>query len=269
VTNFATSHDGVRVPYAIYGGGRPALVLIHGWSCNSTYWAAQVATLSERFRVITLDLGGHGQASTGRASWTMDSFGRDVSAVVDAAGLEQVVLVGHSMGGNVAVAAALHLGKQVQGMIWVDTYKRLGAPRSPEEIQQVLAPFRADFQKTTEAYVRGMFPAGADKTLVRRVAKDMAASPPSIAVAALEASLIFGRTITQTLEGVEARIIAINADEPPTDVPSMRRHGVEVVTMRGVGHFPMMEAAERFNSLLDEIVSERLSTSHSGSAAQA
>jgi pimeloyl-ACP methyl ester carboxylesterase len=49
----------------------------------------------------------------------------------------------------------------------------------------------------------------------------------------------------------------------------MRRHGVEVVTMRGVGHFPMMEAAERFNSLLDEIVSERLSTSHSGSAAQA
>jgi pimeloyl-ACP methyl ester carboxylesterase len=218
-----------------------------------------VATLSEDRQVITIDLGGHGKSGTGRQLWTIDSFSQDVAAVVDAVGPEEVVLVGHSMGGNVAVAAALHLGERVKGVVWVDTYKKLGSPRPAEEIQKVLAPFRANFKDTTEAYVRGMFPASADETLVRRVAEDMAAAPPTIAVSALEASMTFGRTITETLKGLKARIIAINADEPPTDVPSMLRHRVQVVIMPGVGHFLMMEAEGRFNSLLKEVLSKELS----------
>lgn len=260
MTQFVSSHDGVPIAYATSGDGKPALVLIHGWSCDRTYWAAQVAPLSESFQVITVDLGGHGEAGSGRWPWTIDSFGRDVAAVVEAVNPEEIVLVGHSMGGTVAIAAALHLGERVKGVVWVDTYKRLGSTRSDEEIQKVLAPFRANFRDATEAYVRGMFPPDADETLVRRVAEDMAAAPPSIAVAALEQSMTYGRTVTAHLNGLEAPIIAINGEQPPTDMPSMREQGVQVVTMAGVGHFPMMEAAEPFNNLLIEMVSERLST---------
>lgn len=256
MTRFVTSHDGVPIAYATEGAGGPALVLIHGWSCDRSYWAAQVAGLSSDFQVITVDLAGHGESGTNRSSWTIDSFGQDVAAVVEAIGCNRVVLVGHSMGGNVAVAAALHLGARVKGLVWVDTYKKLGSPRSAEEVQRVLSPFRADFKKTTEAYVRGMFPAGADESLVRRVAENMAAAPPAVAVSALQASMMFGRTITKTLEGVDAPIVAINADEPPNDVPSMREHGVQVVITPGVGHFLMLEAPERFNNLLKEIVSQ-------------
>jgi pimeloyl-ACP methyl ester carboxylesterase len=116
---------------------------------------------------------------------------------VEAVGPEEVVLVGHPMGGTVAISAALHLGGRVKGVVWVDTYKRLGSPRSPEEIQKVLAPFKVNFRDTTEAYVRGMFPPGADETLVRRVAGEMAATPPAIAVSALEGSMVYARTITE------------------------------------------------------------------------
>lgn len=97
MTRFAASSDGVRIAYAAYGAGARAIVLIHGWSCDGSYWAAQVEALSRDFQIITLDLGGHGQSGTDRRSWTIESFGQDVAAVVEAAQLEEVVLVGHSM----------------------------------------------------------------------------------------------------------------------------------------------------------------------------
>ncbi len=258
VARFIASDDGVPIAFASHGAGKPALVLIHGWSCDKSYWAAQLQPLSDDFQLITLDLGGHGDSGAGRQSWTIDSFGQDVAAVVEATKPEHVVLVGHSMGGNVAVAAARRLGKRVKGVVLVDTYRKLGSPRSPEEVQEVLAPFRANFKDATGPYVRGMFGAGADEALVQRVAEHMSAAPPSIAVPALESSLTFGRTITETLKGLEVPIIALNAR--PTDVESMQRYGVEVMTMPRVGHFLMMEAPRSFNDLFKQVIFKRLSS---------
>ena len=237
------------------GKGTPALILIHGWSCDKSYWAPQLEPLSRDFRLIAPDLAGHGESGSAREIWTIDAFGRDVAAAVDAAGSGPVVLVGHSMGGTVAVAAARHLGDRVQAIVWVDSYRKLGSPRTPGEIEEVLAPFRADFRGATGRYVHGMFPPGADPVLVERVASAMAAAPPAIAVAALQASMTFGRTITEQLETLRPPVLAINAGEPPTDVPSLQRHGVEVAIVPGTGHFPMMEAPERFNALLTRLVS--------------
>jgi pimeloyl-ACP methyl ester carboxylesterase len=253
---FAASQDGVPIAFESHGMGEPALVLIHGWSCNRSYWAAQVEPLSEHLRVVALDLAGHGQSGTAREAWTIDSFGRDVAAVVGAVGAGRVVLVGHSMGGNVAAAAAIHLGERVQALVWVDSYRKLGSPRSLEEIDALLAPFKADFEAHTRSYVRGMFPTDADEGLVKRVAEDMSKAPPAIAVPALESSLAFGRTITPRLEELHSPVVAINAQAPPADVESLRSHGVETLTMPGVGHFPMMEAPDAFNALLMRALSK-------------
>jgi pimeloyl-ACP methyl ester carboxylesterase len=256
--DFVASADGVPIAYATRGAGKPALVLIHGWSCDSGYWDAQLQPLSRKFQIITLDLGGHGNSGIGRHGWTIESFGEDVSAVVEAINPEHVVLIGHSMGGNVAISAARRLGDRVKGIVWVDAYRKLGSPRSFDEIKNVVAPFRTNFKDTTDSYVRGMFPPGADPDLVRQVAEDMGRAPPAVAVPALESSLIFGRTITETIAGVEAPIVAINADSPPNDLRSMRRFGVQVLSLPSVGHFPMMEAPERFNELLRQAISTML-----------
>ena len=257
---FVPSSDTVQIAYQASGSGKPALVLIHGWSCDSSYWAGQVDELSKDFQVITMDLGGHGRSGTGRANWTIDSFGEDVAAVVDRLRPEQVVLVGHSMGGDVAVAAARRLGGRVKGVVWVDTYQKLGGTRSAAEVEEIVAPFASDFQPTTAAFVRGMFPSAADQELVNRVAEDMSSAPPTIAVSALRSSLTYGRSITETMKGV-GPIVAINPDQPAAGIESMKRHGVHVVTMSGVGHFMMMEQPARFNALLRAVVAEHF-TSH-------
>lgn len=247
--------DGVPIAYDVNGADSTALVLVHGWSCDRTYWAAQVEALVSDYRVVTVDLGGHGESGLGREAWTIESFGRDVAAVADRLDLQEMILVGHSMGGDVILEAARHLSGRVKGLVWVDTYSQLGSPRTVEQIEGILAPFRTDFRGTTEALVRGMFPAGADPGLVDRVATDMAAAPPAVAVEALRSSFMYGRQVTAPLMELNLPVVAINPEGPANDPESMARHGVDVVLMSDAGHFMMMEDPVRFTDLLRSVIS--------------
>src|SRR4029450_6001862 len=118
----------------------------------------QVGHFAARFTVVTIDLAGHGESATGRQSWTMPAFGEDVAPVVVARALPQLVLVGHSMGGDVIVEAACRLRPRIRGLVWVDVYRRLDESGSDtgsaEETAAFMAPFRADFPAATRAFVR-------------------------------------------------------------------------------------------------------------------
>ena len=173
----ANSTDGVRIAYEVHGNGSLALVFVHGWSCDRSYWAGQLEPFSRGFKVVALDLAGHGDSGVGRKQWTIQSYGDDVAAVVKKLDLKRVVLIGHSMGGDVIPEAALRLPGRVVGLIWVDTYKKLGQGRSPEEVQAFVAKLRPDFVKATRDLVRSMFVTTSDPALVERVALDMSAAP--------------------------------------------------------------------------------------------
>src|SRR5262245_55599495 len=171
------SEDGIRIRFDARGEGDRALVFVHGWSCDRSYWRHQVGPFAKAYRVVAIDLPGHGESGDGRRSWTMTSFGEDLAAVVNHLGLQQVVLIGHSMGGDVVVEAALRLGERVAGLVWVDTYHKLTVPESEEEVQAFLAPFRQDFVQATGSLVHRMFPPGAAPDLVEAIATDMSSAP--------------------------------------------------------------------------------------------
>ncbi len=253
-TTVVPSPDGIPIVYEVSGEGAPALVFVHGWSCDRSYWAAQLPRFSRRFRVVAVDLAGHGESGLGREAWTMAAFGGNVAAVIEALGIERAVLVGHSMGGDVIVEAARRLPGRIAGLVRVDTYRKLETPRTPEQVQAFLAPFRANFADVARPFVRGMFPANADPALVERVVADISAAPPSIAPAVMESAICFEREMPGALQELSLPVVAINPDRPPTDVASLKRHGVESVLMTGVGHFLMMENPERFNPLLETVV---------------
>ena len=246
----AVSTDGVPIEYEVHGDGIPALVLIHGWSCDRSYWAEQVGPLSVHYKVVTIDLGGHGESGLEREDWTIDSFGADVAAVIRSLDLDPVVLVGHSMGGDVILQAARRMPERVRLLVMVDTYKQLDEPRSDEEIDTFVAQLEAGFPAVTESFVRGMFPAEAPPALVDRVALDMASAPPEVALSAVRSSFRHAREVPGLIEQLEIPAVAINPDNTPTDLASMAKHGVEVEIMPGVGHFLMMEEPEAFNELL-------------------
>jgi pimeloyl-ACP methyl ester carboxylesterase len=84
--------------------------------------------------VVSIDLAWHGESGLGRKAWTMASFGEDVAAVVVEIDAKEVILIGHSMGGDVIVEAARRLRSRITGLVWVDTHKQLGNPRTPEQL---------------------------------------------------------------------------------------------------------------------------------------
>ena len=99
--------DGVQIHYESGGNGSPALVFIHGWNCDRSYWSAQLPVFATTNHMVAIDLAGHGDSEVNRENWAMTIFGADVAAVAHALQLEDIVLVGHSMGGQIAAADCL------------------------------------------------------------------------------------------------------------------------------------------------------------------
>jgi pimeloyl-ACP methyl ester carboxylesterase len=259
------SIDGERIAYEKRGSGDLAIVLVHGWSCDRSYFRHQLGSFSDRYTTVSLDLAGHGESTVGRVNSTIALFGEDVAAVVRKLDLKRVVLVGHSMGGDVVVAAARLLKGRVVGLIWVDDYKELGPPSPDAEIEAFAARFRADFPGMADEVVRSLFLPNADPTLVDRVARDMAAAPPQVGATSIESSFKYAREIPGALAELKLPVIAINADNGPTDAASLARHGVKSVVMPGVGHFLMLEDPKRFDALLATAI-EDLQTSEAMNA---
>ncbi len=249
-TSSITSPDGIQIMYEVKGEGTTALIFVHGWSCDRTYWNGQLESFSGKYKVVAVDLAGHGESGLGRNHWTMEAFGKDVAAVVKALDLKNVIMIGHSMGSVVIAEAARHLPGRVSGLVMVDQYKNLGPGMTTAEVKKLAARLRDHFTDSTKAFVRRMFIPRSDSSLVEWVAADMSSAPPSVALEAFENTLNYSRRMPQTLTELQLPVVAINDARRPTDSASMKQYGVEVIIMEGVGHFLMMEDPKRFNEIL-------------------
>jgi len=246
------SADGVHIEYHVYGTGDPAVVLIHGWACDSSYWREQLGPLEARYTTVTLNLAGHGGSGRNRTDWSMARYGEDVAAVVRRLANPRVILVGHSMGGPVALEAAPLLGDRVIGIIGIDTFKGLGLPPpAAADVQRAVAPFRADFIGAMRRFVPTLFQPGANPTFEREVADDMSRAPAPIAIASLVSlNSMDYRTL---LPAVHVPIVAINSDLGHASSEARIRKflpSFHAITLKGDGHFLMLQDPGRFNPLL-------------------
>lgn len=248
----ALAPDGVHIDYRVYGRGEPLVVLIHGWSCDANYWRAQIEDLKSTYTVVAVNLAGHGGSGRNRTQWTMAAFGADVAAVLGALPDGKVILVGHSMGGQVALEAARLIPDRLLGIVGVDTFQGLGeAPGPDPRMDALIAHMRTDFIGATREFVTtAMFPKDADPLLVRRIADDMALAPPEVAIPSLVALSEYDAR--PALAQIHVPIVAIRSDLWPEDSARIRRvvPAYRAVVMPGVGHFPMMEDPAGFDALL-------------------
>lgn len=247
------TENGSALRYEVSGEGEPTIVFIHGWSCHRLFWVEQIHRFHKVRRVVAIDLAGHGESDAGRTDWSMASFGGDVVRVCDALKLERVVLVGHSMGGPVALEAARQLGSRVVGIVGVDTLQDVSQRMPAEQAAALVAALRADYPKTVDAFVREkLFPPGADPKLVDLVAGSMSRRPPEVAIPAMEALLTYDAGAA--LAAVKVPVHCINTSPTNVAANQARNPRFTAVEMPGVGHFPMMEDPERFARLLADFV---------------
>jgi pimeloyl-ACP methyl ester carboxylesterase len=141
------SADGVPIVYSAAGSGGPALVFIHGAFASRRFWDEQIQAFSACHCVVALDLPGHGEWGCDRKKWSLPELRDDVRAVVEAEHLRKVVRIGNSLGGPVAVEAALRLPGKVLGVVGVDTFRtQAGLPAGAA--RQRAEAFRKDYPGT-------------------------------------------------------------------------------------------------------------------------
>ncbi|HKZ32738.1 MAG TPA: alpha/beta hydrolase [Vicinamibacteria bacterium] len=259
LTGSVKAPDGVEIHYEAAGNGEPALVFVHCWSCDRSYWSGQAAHFAKSRRTVAIDLAGHGESGRERQRYTVEAFGADVKALVDALGLKRVVLVGHSMGGPVILEAARLMPEKVAALVPIDTLHRVGQKTSPEERRALLDPMRADFAGAARKFVRDfMFTPKSDPALADRIAQDMSAAPKAVALSALENLADYDEAAA--LAAIKAPLRLINADRWPTDLAAARKYkpDVQLAVMPGLGHFPMLEDPAEFNRLLERALKELL-----------
>lgn len=252
------SRDGTPIAYEVYGKGEPTLVFVHGWSCDSRYWRAQVSRFAVRHRVVTLDLAGHGQSGSSRSRYFMASFGEDVRAVVEATGSCTVILVGHSMGGSVIAEAARLLQGRVLGLIGVDTLENVEYPLTPGELEGMMVAMRKDFAAGSRQFVAEMFSSGTNRRIREWVLSDMASAPPEVALSAMEEMMTQYVTgeVAKIFETLPIPIVTVNADLWPVNVEANRRHmfSYEAIVLKKADHFLMMNQPDRFNRALERAI---------------
>jgi pimeloyl-ACP methyl ester carboxylesterase len=249
----ANSGDGVHIQYRAYGTGEPAVILVHGWSCDSAYWGSQLDALKAKYTTVTVDLAGHGGSGRNRADWSMGNFGEDVAAVARQLPNSRIVLVGHSMGAPVALEAARRIGDRVIGIVAVDSLKTVGQPPiSEREMAMRLKPFRDNFIGQMREFVAAsFFTKTADPMFIRKVADDMSLAPPEVALPAIEA--LIRMDYSTVLPSIHVPVVAINSDRTgPTDEERIRKSlpTFSAVVLPDSGHFVMMEAPAKFNPVL-------------------
>ena len=254
--NQVRSFDGVKISYDVQGTGQPVLVFVHGWSCSKEFWKEQVAHFVKKHKVVTIDLAGHGQSDQSRKDYTVESFGKDVASVVKKLNLDQAILIGHSMGGDVIVEAAGQMPDRVICLVGADTFHDIEKGYQSAEVEKIATMFEADFVKEVQGFVRQMFTPTADPELVEWVTGKMSSADPEIAINALRN---LGNYDLKSAAGkMEIPLYSINADLWPTNFEVNKKcvKSFKLKMMPGIGHFVMLEDAEKFNKLLEEIIKE-------------
>jgi pimeloyl-ACP methyl ester carboxylesterase len=241
------SVNGLTVAYSRHGEGTP-LVLIHGYPLDHSIWQDLLPHLEADFEVILPDLRGFGMSATTGAAYGMSDMADDIAGLLDRLEIEKAAIAGHSMGGYVALAFASKYSKRLSGLGLVASQaladspdRKQGRYKTAEEVQQkgvgvvveAMAP-KLSAHPGVQNFARGLIARqgsdgiiGALKTMAER--KDMTSVISSLKV---PTALVHG--------DADALIPIERAREVKALVPS-----AHLTELPGVGHLPMMEAAEQ------------------------
>jgi pimeloyl-ACP methyl ester carboxylesterase len=162
------------------------------------------------------------------------------------------VLVGHSMGGLVAIEAAKLLGDKVISIVGVDSfYTSFNPVKSQDEIDQYMEPFEDNFKLATESMVRDMFTQSADPALITSIVNQMSNSDANIARSSMREMFKWsGVNIPSSLQRYSGKLHNINASSSKDEIALDE----SVVLIPEVGHFISLVKPDEFNSVLAEII---------------
>lgn len=252
---------GMSMSYRLCGQGDTTLLFIHGWGIDKTYWKPQLDAFCPQYRVVTIDLPGFGLSGKNRTEWTFDQYAEDVKKGIDHLGLKKVILIGHSMSGDLILKVATTYPDNIIGLIGIDNLHQPGAPMDSIQVVQSESFFGMmlqDFDSTVIKNMKaGLFQPSTPDSVVRRVMNDVFAADSVIAVKVLMGMTKMAQAEQAMMQQLQVPLCLVNSDVYPTDLESLNKYcakGVKLYTVKGSGHYPMIEKTEEFNKALQRAI---------------
>lgn len=263
----------MKIHYIDTGKGMPVIVLIHGWSCDISAWRFQIAELEKKYRVIALDLPGHGLSSKPVLKYDQPLFAESVKAVMDDAGVKKAVVMGHSMGFPVSRHFLERYPEMVSGLCIVDGYYQR-VPEDPEKLaewkkmnQDFLKLFTSeDRNKNIENFLSSLFVKETSPELKKEITSGMLSTPAHVADSAL-AETSRPEAWKDVRSDVPTLAVFARNKDLPTDNEKYLKSlypRLEYHEWDNAGHFLMMEQPERFNSVFIKFIEKNAPDLKSG-----
>lgn len=251
----------VELNYFQQGLGDTTLLFLHGWCIDVRYWKNQVEYFSENYTVLAIDLPGFGKSKAERTNWTIEEYANDVMAFIDTMNLKNIVIIGHSMAGEIMLEIALSNNPKITGIVGVDNFKFIDVAFTPEQAKQMndfFSMLEKDFKNSAPKYADMMlFHPTTSKEVKERVKTDFADSDPVIGYETCMNQMQYAYTDAHRLEQLNYKLYLINSDSSPTNEPGLKKHcknSFQVETITASGHYPMIEKPKEFNLLLEKVL---------------
>jgi pimeloyl-ACP methyl ester carboxylesterase len=231
---------------------KQAIILIHGWTCNADFWKDSLNAFAA-YRVIAIDLPGHGQSDKPRTTYSMEYFARSIDAVMRDARVQRAVLVGHSMGTPVVRQFYRLFPGETLGIVVVDGPLKAFGPKA--QMDKFFDPLFAHYAEQAPSFIDGLLrPTRADlKPVIRAV---MLATPDYVGISAMRGMLDDSIWVNDQIKVPVLDIVADGPNWPDDTEATYRGIAPDLTFLRwsGVSHFLFMEKPKEFNDSVTSFV---------------
>jgi pimeloyl-ACP methyl ester carboxylesterase len=247
--------DGVVLAYDDAGAGYPALVFVHGAACNRRFWYQQVPRFSSAHRVVAVDLRGHGESDAPSERYTVRLFAEDLASTCTQLGIESPVVIGHSLGGLVALDCASAYPDKVAAAVVIDSPLLPRGDRA-EVVRDLVAGLRGhDPGSALRAYFASLFGRYDDAAIRAWILDQAVLSAPHVTSSLWEESLVSWDD-EMALRKCRVPVLYIDAGTPNADLTRAVElcPGLMIARTIGSGHFSPLVVSEQVNAVLERFV---------------
>ena len=254
--------NGVEISYTSRGDKDTTLLFLHGLCINKEYWEPQVKYFCNRYKVVTIDLPGFGKSGKNRNDWNFDEYAADVKAVIDQLKLKNVILIGHSMSGDIVLNVGNKYPEAVIGLVGIDNLREPGSPMNEEQRNSTDSFFLSlstNFDTTVSMMRPLLFQPSTPATIVNRVMNDVYTSDSVVAIKVFKALTDISQKEQQLMRELPHRLYLIDSDVVPVKLDSLNKYckyGCELMPVHATGHYPMIEKPGEFNSALEKVLAK-------------
>lgn len=245
--------NGTKTFYRINGNGPHPILFIHGAACNSSLWKFQLNSFRRKWKVIAIDLMGHGNSaiSIPSSEISIKKYADFIDKFLEALNIKDATLIGHSMGGAISIQFCLEHPEKVLSLGLINTGAKLGA--NP----QLLNMLRRDFRKTLAVGLESTLGKSSrknDAEVKQMIINEMLKIDPSVGIADFEACDVFDSR--ESISQIRKPTLIVGGSEDLLTPPWFQQYLHEKIEnsilkiIDGAGHFPMVEKPQEFNAVL-------------------